>query len=153
MQELRGYRYSLSFCLPDRSDKSQCRLGPLDRPSITPWKIHPLGTMVPSYVQNTLAFLYRPFSAEGSLLLAHLGFAPQAIACHASGVPNRAPRQHANQCSEATVSPARGRTLSVDFAITPSLKFAYTQNPQPAGLPSFPSCLSPLDVLYAHDIR
>jgi hypothetical protein len=37
---------------PDRSDKSQSRLGPLSRPTITPWKIHPLGTMVPSYSQN-----------------------------------------------------------------------------------------------------
>ena len=36
----------------DRSDKSQSRLGPLSQPSRTPWKIHPLGTMVPSYSQN-----------------------------------------------------------------------------------------------------
>ncbi|MFN9420978.1 MAG: sialate O-acetylesterase [Pirellula sp.] len=64
----------LQYMQLDRSDKSLSRLGPLSRPSITPWKIHPLGTMVPSYSQIAT------FVGSVFLLLLFVVFAPTAIA-------------------------------------------------------------------------
>jgi hypothetical protein len=64
----------LQYLQLDRSDKSQSRLGPLPQPSRTPWKIHPLGTMVPSYSQNAT------FVGCVFLLLLLVAFAPTAIA-------------------------------------------------------------------------